>query len=184
MAVRLKAALRSMLASLISDPTRMGQISAADVREQLGDHIDSLLDGPSVQATDSSIVIDRSTPGVIRLRADTSGVTPTPTTFPTLRFGTSVDATPEADELVIAGVMGQGVIDAYVGNMHLLIARLASEGDISTVKFSNDLSQTNQMGAFTKQAATVVPAGETEAFHVWVGNQAVTNSAEVTITVT
>ena len=184
MAVRLKAALRAMLASLISDPTRMGQISAADVRAQLGDHIDSLLDGPSVQATDSSIRIDRSTPGVIRLRADTSGGTPTPTTFPTLRFGTSVDTTPEADELVIVGVMGQGVIDAYAGNMRLLIARLASEGDISTVKFSNDLSQTNQMGAFSKHADTVVPDGETEAFNVWVGNQAVINPAEVTITVT
>ena len=185
MAVRLKAALRTMLGSLISDPSRMGQISAMDVRDQLGDHIDSLLDGPSVQATDSSIVIDRSTPGVIRLSAPTSGggTPPVPTTYPTLRFGTSTDAIPEADELAVVGVMGQGVIDAYVGNMHLLIARLASEGDISTVKFSNDLSQTNQMGAFTKQAATVVPAGETEAFNVWVGNQAVTNSAEVTITV-
>ena len=40
-----------------------GGISSADVREQLGDHIDSLLSGPDIQATDSSIVVDRSTPG-------------------------------------------------------------------------------------------------------------------------
>ena len=46
MAVRLKAALRTMLSALISDPTRTGQISAMDVRDQLGDHIDSLLSWP------------------------------------------------------------------------------------------------------------------------------------------
>ena len=64
------------------------------------------------------------------------------------------------------------------GTCGILIARLATEGDIATVKFSNDLSQTNQMGAFTKHGSTVVPMGETEAFNVWVGNQAVTNAAE------
>lgn len=184
MAVRLKAALRTMLSALISDPSRTGQISAMDVREQLGDHIDSLLSGPDVQATDSSIVVDRSTPGVIRLSVPAGGGPPVPTMYPTLRFGTSDDATPEAGELTIEGAQGQGVIPAYAGNRRILIARLASEGDIATVRFSNDQSQINQMGAFSKHGSTVVPMGETEPFVVWVGNQAVTNAADVTITVT
>ena len=96
---------------------------------------------------------------MIRLSVPAGGGPPVPTMYPTLRFGTSDDATPEAGELTIDGAMGQGVIAAYAGNMRLLIARLASEGDIATVKFSNDLSQTNQMGAFTKHGSTVVPMG-------------------------
>lgn len=181
MAVRLKAALRTMLDALISDPTRTGQISAIDVRDQLGDHIDSLLDGPSVQATDSSIVIDRSTPGVIRLSADTSGGTPTPTTYPTLRFGASIDATPTVGELTVVGVMGQGTIGAYAGERHHLIARLASEGDIRSVIYSDDPSQDNAFGAFAKWPATLDFGGD--AYNVWVTNQQLLHPDDTVLTV-
>ena len=74
---------------------------------------------------------------------------------PTLRFGTSADAVPEASEATIVGANGMGTIDAYVGDMHHLIFRLESEGDIASVLYSDDQSQTNQVGAFTKYAQTV-----------------------------
>ena len=180
MAVRLKAALQTMLDAMFPDNLTR-EISPLDLRSQLMDHIDSFLTGPAVQATDSSIVIDRSTPGVIRLSADTSGGTPTPTTYPTLRFGTSTDGTPQAGELTIVGALGMGTVPAYSGSMHLLIARLASEGGIASVLFSDDASRTNQMGAFTQFGSTVDIGGD--AYNVWVSNQALTQGAEVTITV-
>ena len=182
MAVRLKAALQTMLDAMFPDNLTR-EISPMDLRSQLMDHIDTFLTGPAVQATDSSIVVDRSTPGVIRLSADTSGGTPTPTTYPTLVFGTSADSTPTGGELTIAGAMGQGVIPVYADHRHHLIGRLASEGDISRVFYSDDPSMDNAIGAYAKWPSTLIPAGETEAFHVWVTNQALTQSADVTVTV-
>ena len=109
MAVRLKAALRTMLSALITDPTRTGQISSMDVRDQLGDHIDSLLSGPDIQATDSSIVIDRSTPGVIRLSCGYVGWARR-RRRPTRRFVSARRPTRlrTAGELTIVGALGQG----------------------------------------------------------------------------
>ena len=180
MAVRLKAALKAALATMFADNDNF-EISAMDARQQLTDHIDSLLSGPDVQATDSSIVVDRSTPGVVRLSADTSGGTPVPTSYPTLRFGTSADDTPEAGELTIVGALGRGTIVAYVGEMHQLIARLASEGDISSVVYSDDPSQDNAFGAFAKWPATVDIGGE--AWNVWVSNQQLMHPNDATLTV-
>ena len=98
-------------------------------------------------------------------------------------FGTSADATPEGSELTIAAVNGVGTIAAYVGDMRHLIARLATEPDISSVLYSDDQSNTNQIGAFTKFGSTVVPTGEALAFAVWVTNQALAQSADVELTV-
>ena len=180
MAVRLKDALRAGISMMF--PSQQNRyITPMIARAEFTDWIDSLLDGPSVQAADSTIIIDRSTPGVIRLRADTSGGTPTPTTYPTLRFGTSTDETPTAAELTIVGALGQGTVPAYAGNMHLLIARLASEGGIASVLFSDDASRTNQMGAFTLFGSMVDIGGD--AYNVWVSNQALTQGAAVTIAV-
>ena len=180
MAVRLKAALQTMLDAMFPDNLTR-EISPLDLRSQLMDHIDSFLTGPAVQATDSSIVIDRSTPGTIRLSADTSGGTPVPTTYPTLRFGTSADATPQAGELTTVGVMGQGAINAYAGEMHHLIARLASEGDISRVVYSDDPSMDNAFGAFSKFGSTVSIGGE--AWNVWVTNQQLMHPDDTVLTV-
>ena len=74
-----------------------------------------------------------------------------------------------------------GTILAYAGDMHHLIARLASESDITSVLYSDDQSQTNQIGAFAKYAQTVDVGGDT--YSVWVSNQALTQAADVTITV-
>ena len=98
-------------------------------------------------------------------------------------FGTSVDAIPEPAEATVAAAAGVGTVPAYAGSMHLLIFRLASESDIASVLFSDDASNTNQVGAFAKYADTVVPVGETEDFNAWVSNQALTQSADVTLTV-
>ena len=179
-AVRVKSVLRDRIAAMVEDNTTFN-ITPAEVRDILGDMTDTFLDGPSVQAKDSSIVVDRTTPGVVRLSAVTSGGTPTPTTYPTLRFGTSTDETPTAAELTIVGALGQGTVPAYAGNMHLLIARLASEGGIASVLFSDDASRTNQMGAFTLFGSMVDIGGD--AYNVWVSNQALTQGAAVTITV-
>ena len=113
----------------------------------------------------------------------TGGGPPSPPASLTTYFGTSDDDTPTGGELTIAGVAGVGILPAYAGDKHHLIARLASEGDISQVFYSDDSSQTNQIGAFTKFGSAVVPTGETEDFNVWVSNQALTHAASVVVTV-
>ena len=100
-----------------------------------------------------------------------------------LYFGTSDDAIPIGSELDIPGVMGRGTVPAYVGNKHLLIARLATESDILSVTFSDDTSNTNQIGVFTKYGSTVVPTGEMEAFDVWVSDKLLEQTDVLIITV-
>ena len=107
----------------------------------------------------------------------------TPVVMDDLYFGTSDDDTPEASELSIMGSGGEGIIAAYAGHKHHLIARLASEGDITSVVYSDDPSMDNAIGAFTKWGATLTPPGETVAYSVWITNQALSNAADVTLTV-
>lgn len=99
----------------------------------------------------------------------------------TLRFGTSVDPVPDPAELAIVGVAGRGTIQPYAGERRHLVARLASEGDIGSVVYSDDVSGTNQIGAFAKHAGTVTVGGEDYA--VWVSNQMLTQAAAVTLRV-
>ena len=98
-------------------------------------------------------------------------------------FGTSDDAIPENAEFTIPGVNGSGLITAYSGAKHHIIARLDTEADITRVIYSDDASQTNQIGGFTKYGSFVMPGSETADFNAWVSNQALTQSADVTITV-
>ena len=98
-------------------------------------------------------------------------------------FGTSDDAIPEDAEFTIPGVNGSGLIASYTGAKHHIIARLDSEADITRVIYSDDASQTNQIGGFTKYGSFVTPTGESEDFNAWVSNQALTQAADVTITV-
>lgn len=98
-------------------------------------------------------------------------------------FGVSADETPQGSELTVEAVNGVGTIAAYSGSMHHLIARLASEGDITSVTYSDDQSATNQIGVFTKFGSTVMPTGETEAFNVWVSDQSLSQAADVVVTV-
>ena len=106
-----------------------------------------------------------------------------PVNLITAVFGISLDNIPESAELIIPADNGVGTINMYVGSNHFLIARIASEPDIMSVLFSDDSSQTNQIGAFTKYGNRIIPQGETEEYNVWVTNQNLTNSANVIMTV-
>ena len=101
-----------------------------------------------------------------------SGMTPGPPSDD-IYFGTSGNDTPSGSELTVAAVNGVGTILAYTGERYLLLARLATEDDFTSVLFSDDNSNTNQIGAFAKFSGTVTPTGETLPFNVWVSNQAI-----------
>ena len=179
LAVRLKAELHARLDAMFAF-NRSGEITDTDARDVLGDMIDTLLSSASVQAG-NGISVDRSVPGLVTigLQSGGGGVV----TYPTLRFGTSLDATPTAGELSIVGVQGRGTIAAYPGELHHLIARLASEGDIHTVIYSDDQSRDNAFGAFAEWPTTIVPTGETDPFHVWVTNQRLVHLVDTVLTV-
>ena len=100
-------------------------------------------------------------------------------------FGVSDDGVAIGTELTVAGVNGVGTIAAYVGSKHQLIARLATEVDITTVFYSDDPTNENAIGVFTKQVAKVTPTGEPAGtlFNVWVSDQALINRADVILTV-
>ena len=100
-----------------------------------------------------------------------------------LYFGTSDDDIPVGTEFNVQGVVSTGSINAYVGNKHLLIARLSTEADIRSVMLSSDASGNNQFGGFTKFATTVSIPNKAGVFNVWVSNQAITNAALLVITV-
>ena len=155
MTVRDKAGLKQQISSLLPDNTS-AQISEADERSILNDIVDSMA------------LVSGGTPVVV---ADD------------MYFGTSADAVPEAAEATVEATAGVGTITPYAGSMHLLIFRLATESDIASVLFSDDSSNTNQAGVFSKYGSTVVPTGETEAFNAWVSNQALTQTADLTMTV-
>ena len=100
-----------------------------------------------------------------------------------LYFGISDDDIPVGTEFNVQGVASTGSINAYLGNKHLLIARLSTEADIRSVTLSSDASSNNQFGGFTKFATTVSIPNKAGVFNVWVSNQAVTNTALLVITV-
>ena len=101
----------------------------------------------------------------------------------TLYFGTSADSAPSSDELTIQGVDGVGTIPPYNGEMYLLIARLFTESPITSVTFSDDSTNTNQVEAFARFGSEIIPEGETGEYVVWVSNQALTQPAELIVTV-
>ena len=128
--------------------------------------------GPSPQAAD-----DLATKAYVD--GAVSGVAPRPTDH--FLMGLSADATPNAAEATIPANNGIGDLPAFT-NMHILVFRLATEPDITTALFSDDDSNTNQIGAFTKFGSNVTVSGA--AYKVWVGNRAITvPSPGVTLTV-
>ena len=147
--------------------------------------------GPSVRSITSNTGADASIPSATATvagwmsaadKAKLDGIAGAVVTDD-IYFGTSADAIPTGAELTIPAVAGVGTITMYAGERHHLIARLATEADITRVVYSDDVSGTNQVGAFTKYASTVVPTGETEAYNVWVSNQPLEQAADVEITV-
>ena len=101
----------------------------------------------------------------------------------TIFLGLSDDEIPSGDELTLPTINGVGTILAYVGESRQLIARLASEPDITSVLYSDDSSSTNQIGVFTKYGQTVIPFGQVEDFTVWVSNQKLIQPDDLVITI-
>ena len=106
----------------------------------------------------------------------------TPPAAPDFRVGTrSTNTGIVAADFTLSSTNGSVDLRAYQGERYLLIARLASEPDITSVLFSDDSSQTNQIGVFTKQTATVSIGGDD--YNVWVSDEDVSQPTDVTITV-
>ncbi|MYH70308.1 MAG: hypothetical protein F4147_09525 [Gammaproteobacteria bacterium] len=140
-------------------------------------------------ATSLNVLVDRLRPSTIsnitlvfvELGGESSGGSTPNTPADDFLFGTSADAVPVAGELTIAAANGAAEIPAYDGSQHVLLARLDSEADITSVTRSDDQSGTNQVGAFTKHSAAITVSGSD--YNVWVSNQALTQDAAVTWTV-
>lgn len=149
-----------------------------------GGSADGVVSSGRYDVAGQNLVLTISTGGTVTISlaglisSISSGGGGTPVRPATLFFGTSVDRVPAASELTIPGVSGDGEIPAYAGARHVLVARLASEADIARVVRSDDVSNTNQIGGFSKAGSTVNVGGN--AFAVWVSNQALTQSAAVT----
>ena len=105
---------------------------------------------------------------------------PTPTSH-VLLGGLSADAIPAASELTIAP-SGAGMLPfPTFSNMHVLIARDATQADITSVVLSNDPTSRNQIGGWTKYGSTVT-VGSTS-YNVWVSNQELTFPSAITVEV-
>ena len=108
----------------------------------------------------------------------TPPITPPPPGTVTVKGGLSADATPVASEITIDGVNHVLSFPAFT-DMRLLIWRLASQGDLTSVVIGSDPTQANVIGGWTKFASTVDVGGDTG--NVWVSNQLLTFPAPDTI---
>lgn len=97
-------------------------------------------------------------------------IPPTPMTH-ALLGGLSADATPISSEISIQPVPGQAGRINYgtFVSRHVLIARDASQPDITSVTVHADPTHANQLPAFTKYATAVNVSGTN--YNVWVSNQ-------------
>ena len=127
--------------------------------------------------TETGIAVTHNADGTFDFVVSGGGAPPLPTDD--IYFGTSADEMPDPGELILAAANGVATIEAYAGNRHVLIGRLATEEDITTVRRGDDVSNTNQIGAFTKFGVTVIPMDEILPFNVWVSNQALSQDADV-----
>ena len=107
---------------------------------------------------------------------------PTPATH-TLLGGLSANTVPDAGELTIDPVTGMAGRINYgiLTNDYVLIARDASQPDITSVVLVNDPTQANQLPGFNKFASTVDVGGTDYA--VWVSDQSLTSAADFIVDV-
>lgn len=89
----------------------------------------------------------------------------------TVKGGLSADATPQASEITIDGVNHVISFPAFT-NMRVLIWRLESQGDLTSIVLGSDPTRQNQIGGFTKFGSTLDVGGDTG--NVWVSNQSLT----------
>ena len=105
-------------------------------------------------------------------------ITPPPSGTVNLKGGLSVDAIPVAAELTIDGANHVLSFPSFA-SMHVLIARLEVEADITSVVLSIDPTMANQIGGWTKFAGLVTEGGDD--YKVWVSNQVLTFPAPTDI---
>ena len=114
---------------------------------------------------------------VDRAIADSGGTTMPGDNF---IFGLSDDAVPVAAEGTITANNGMGDLPAFTSK-HILIFRLDTEDDISSVVFSDDPTSANQVGGFVKHGSAITVSGSD--YNVWVSDNVLTFPAVVTMTV-
>ena len=98
----------------------------------------------------------------------------------TLKGGLSADAIPVAAELTIDGVQHELTFQPFA-SMHVLIWRIATQPDITSIVDAADTTNQNQIAQFTKYGSTVDVGGDTG--NVWVSNQELTFSSARTMQV-
>lgn len=98
-------------------------------------------------------------------------------------YATATSGTPKASDFVSRSRSKTFTISPYVGSRHIYIARLASDGDIGGIYFSDAVNNPpiNQLGAFTKQQSRLTIGGKM--YNIWVSNQSLTLTNSVTVTV-
>ena len=101
----------------------------------------------------------------------TPPITPPPIGTVTIKGGLSVDDTPQGSEITIDGV-NHVVSFAPFSNRHVLIWRIATQPDLTSIVLSTDPTRANMIGGFTKFGNAVNAGGQ--AGNVWVSNQSLT----------
>ena len=131
-----------------------------------------LWDGPAVIGT-VFVTMPRSVSNLVDILDDAD-------VFPvalTVRGGSSDDSTPSSTELTITGDLvashSEIEIPTYAGDKHDLIARLASEPDITSLIIQSDPTRVNQLVGFDEWPDVVTSGGRDYA--VWVSIHALSN---------
>ena len=96
-------------------------------------------------------------------------------TYFTVVGGLSINAIPEATELTIAAAEHKIAYPAYT-DRYVLIWRLASEPDLTSVILDSDPTNENQIGGWTKYNTTVRNANRDG--NVWVSDHLLTHEAD------
>ncbi len=95
----------------------------------------------------------------------------------TTYFGLSDDKNVDASKLTRKGTdMGTGIIIGWDGPKHVMIARLATEGDISTIYYGGSAYGTNQIANYEKSNVNVHLGDDSDTYIVWVSKDKVSTS--------
>ena len=105
-------------------------------------------------------------------------ITPPPVGTVTVKGGLSASAMPVESDFTIDGVNHVLSFPAFT-NMRLLIWRLESQGDLTSIVIGSDQTQANVLGGWMKYGSTVDVGTDTG--NVWVSNQLLTFPASDTI---
>lgn len=141
----------------------------------------SIIVEPNTPVISSSPILSTISIGGISYRiSDSAGVIPDEDYW----FGFSDDSTPVGSEFDTASDSGSAILGSTARDVHLLVARLVSDGDIEGIYFYDALNvpNINQLGAFTKQSSALNISSKM--YNIWVSNRLLKQPASVTIVAT